>query len=103
MFVGLHMMLADASGRPEWAITDDEGKNFVERAQNVLRHYSVEGTQKTLDWIAFGGCCVGMYGPRIVAVARNRAEETRANNATPVNNVAPFVPSVVQPDEFAAE
>ena len=69
MLVGLHVMLADLTRSPEIAITDDEGAAFMKSAQNVMRHYSVTTTQKTLDWIAFAGCTVGIYGPRIVAIA----------------------------------
>ena len=48
----------------------------MKAAQNVARHYSVQTTQKTLDWIAFAGIGVGMYGPRVVAIAvRERGQQ----------------------------
>jgi len=74
MFVGLHVMLAHATGYDALAITDDEGKSFMGAAQNVLRHYSVETTQKTLDWIAFGGVAAGIYAPRIAAIMVERGK-----------------------------
>lgn len=80
MFVGVHVMLAMQTQTPELAISDDEGKAFLGAAQNVARHYSVETTQKTLDWIAFVGVSVSMYGTRSVAImTRHRAE--RANKS----------------------
>jgi len=82
MFVGLHAMVAMQTGTPEIEITPEEGTAFLNAAQNVMRHYSVETTQKTLDWIAFAGVAVGMYGTRAVAImARQRAE--RSANVSP--------------------
>lgn len=72
MFVGLHALLADRTNVPQIAITEDEGKQFMTAAQNVMRHYSVETTQKTLDWIAFAGVGAGIYMPRLAAIGIER-------------------------------
>lgn len=77
MFVGLHALLADRMEAPELAISDQEGKEFMANVQNVMRHYSVETTQKTLDWIALFGTASGMYVPRIAAVSIRRKMERR--------------------------
>lgn len=75
MFVGLHAVLAMQTKTPELMINDQEGKDFTKAAQKVMTHYSVQTTQKTLDWLAFLGVSVGMYAPRIVAInARRKAE-----------------------------
>lgn len=113
MFVGVHLMLAHATGRAEWAISPDEGKQFMDRAQAVMRHYSVTSTQKTLDWIAFGGTAIGIYAPRIVAIAANKRNERQPNPQTvhqpsqheAHSDPAYHGPSVVQGDfhEDAAE
>jgi hypothetical protein len=82
MFIGVHLMLAKLTDTEELAITDDEGKAFMDRAQKVASHYSVTTTQKTMDWIAFGGCAAAIYGPRaIVLVRKQRNKPTRAANA----------------------
>ena len=75
LFVGAHIQLAAATDTPELAITEDEGAEFLKRAQNVLRHYSVETTQKTLDWISFYGVIGMMYGTRGVAIYNRRRGE----------------------------
>lgn len=75
MFVGLHAALAMASRTPEWEISDEEGVAFQKAAQSVLRHYSVETTQKTMDWIAFSGVTVGIYGTRLVAISQRKRHE----------------------------
>lgn len=102
MFVGLHVMLAERTDTPELAIAEDEGKAFMEAAQNVMRHYSVETTQKALDWTAFVGTAAGMYMPRMAAIGmRKRAtRQPRARAASPApvqggGQVVPIVPDMV--------
>lgn len=78
MFVGLHATMALMTKTPELAITDQEGRDFTRAAQNVMRHYSVTTTQKTLDWVAFLGVTAGMYGTRAFAISSRRAQEREA-------------------------
>jgi hypothetical protein len=122
MLVGVHAMLAMQTKTPELAITEDEGKAFMRAAQNVARHYSVETTQKTLDWVAFLGVAGSMYGTRFAAVQfrkrnereaggqvlrfRPRPVETPAGGPTepPPTGGTGYTPSVVPgpDDEFGA-
>lgn len=90
MFVGLHVLLAERTMTPELAISEDEGKQFMASVQNVMRHYSVQTTQKTLDWIALMGTATGMYAPRIVAMnIRKRAARNGRPQPAPMNRTAP--------------
>lgn len=75
MFVGIHALLAVRLQCPELEIEEDEGKAFTAAAQKVMRHYSVETTQKTLDIVAFLGTTGTIYGPRIVAINMRRSAE----------------------------
>lgn len=106
MFIGLHVLLAERTGTPELVIAPDEAKQFMGAAQNVMRHYSVETTQKTLDWIAFMGVAAGMYMPRMVAVSvrrRGGAPSPRPRpGAAPGPAPAPAAPApiTIQPDPF---
>jgi hypothetical protein len=77
LFVGIHVIAAGATGVPECAIDMDEGKQFMSAAQNVMRHYSVESSQKTIDWLAFGGTCCMIYGTRFGAYMLRKREEQR--------------------------
>lgn len=88
MFVGIHVLLGELTKTPELGITEEEGKQFMSSAQNVMRHYSVQTTQKTLDWIAFTGVSCTIYAPRIAAVGFRRRSERTAdkNNVTPLRN-----------------
>lgn len=83
MFVGIHAILAERTDTPELAITEDEGKQFMQAAQNVMRHYSVESTQKTLDWVALFGCAGAMYMPRIAAVGMRKRSSARKSGPRP--------------------
>ena len=82
-------MLAQVTETPELAINEDEGKTFMKSAQHVMRHYSVQTTQKTMDWIAFAGVAASIYAPRIAAVGlRKRAERQAEADANP--NIVQF-------------
>lgn len=96
MFVGVHALLAAQTQTPELAITEDEGKAFTLAAQNVMRHYSVEATQQTLDWIALAGTCVAIYGTRVAAIQMRKRQERQqrrgAGTVVPFSTVAPVQP-----------
>lgn len=81
MFVGIHVLLAQNTRTPEIAIRDDEGEQFLKSAENVLKHYSVTTTQKTIDWITFIGTASAIYGTRIVAIGARRRAEILARGA----------------------
>lgn len=121
MFVGFHAGIAMLTNTPELIIQDAEGAAFMKASQNVMKHYSVETTQKTLDWIAFCGVACSIYVPRAVAiwakgkgpapVQVRRAPPAPVHAAqqppAPANNGDIFTPSVPEgpPDDlyFAAE
>lgn len=81
MLAGTMALLAMRTEMPELAITQDEERQFLMRAQNVLRHYSVTTTQKTLDWTAFIGCTLGMAGTRAFAIRQRLIEEGRGHSS----------------------
>lgn len=87
MFVGIHAVLAERTNTPELMISPDEGKQFMASAQNVMRHYSVQSTQKTMDWIAFGGYASMMYGTRFAAISMRKREEKKPQQQPPSNVV----------------
>lgn len=96
MFVGLHALLSEATRVPELAVSKEEGDAFMLAAKNVMRHYSVTATQKTIDWIAFTGTVGGIYGTRIASYSMRRRDE-RANKPAALPNaitVAEIKPSV---------
>lgn len=64
----------------------------MKAAQNVMRHYSVETTQKTMDWLSFVGVSAMIYVPRVVALT-NRRKASRVVEAS----TAPQGPLDMQP------
>lgn len=88
MFVGIHALLALNLKVPELEITQEEGDQFIKASQNVMRHYSVTTTQKTLDWIALFGVGASIYGPRVVAIMNNRSKSDAPRPAQ--RTVVPF-------------
>lgn len=97
MFVGVHMMLAVKTNTPELIIQQDEGEAFMKAGQNVLRHYSVEATQKTLDWLAFAGIGGGMYLTRGVAISARLTQERAERQVAPRGQVLRFRPRAGAP------
>ena len=57
-----------------------EGDQFMKSAQNVMRHYSVESSQKTIDWISFGGTVAMLYGTRFGAYMLRKRTEAKEEN-----------------------
>ena len=100
MFVGLHALLGERLDAPDLMITEAEGKEFMQSVQNVMRHYSVETTQKTLDWVALMGTASGMYVPRIAAMSMRRKAGRRgaAPQARPSAPQAPADIVSIRPD-----
>lgn len=77
-------MLAQATDTPELELSEDEGKSFMKAAQSVMRHYSVQTTQKTLDWVSFVGVSVSIYAPRVAAIGfRKRKERAETSEERP--------------------
>ena len=68
----MHVQLAKLTECPELAMTEGDAKTLAVAAQNVLRHYSIQSTQKTVDWITFGSVVAFMYTPRVVALRRRK-------------------------------
>jgi hypothetical protein len=91
MFVGVHAALAMRTNTPELMIEPEEGKAFMTAAQKVMRHYDVRATQKTLDWIAFAGCCGSIYGTRAFAITARKAAERDQRSGGKVIDF-PFAP-----------
>lgn len=72
---GLHQQIALLSGNPELAITEADAREWLFRAQNVMRHYPLSASQSAIDWAAFAFVTSFLYIPRGAAImARRRAE-----------------------------
>jgi hypothetical protein len=99
MFVGLHVVMAERTNVPELDMGMDEGERFFTAAQNVLRHYSVETTQKTIDWLAFVGVTATMYGGRFASYVTRKKEERVARVYPLHRQPAPQAAQAPQPQQ----
>lgn len=97
MLVGMSAMLAMKTNIAEFEVAEDEMKAFMGAAQNVARHYSVETTQKTLDWIAFAGIGVQVFGTRAVAISLKAK-----NKGKPAGEVVAFPGGGSMPHDFTS-
>ena len=90
MFVGLHALFAVNTNTPELALTNEEGEAFMKACQNVMRHYSVHTTQKTIDWISLFGVAGGIYGTRVAAIIVRKRGEADPNAPRRTATVTPL-------------
>lgn len=51
-------------------MSEGDAKTLMASAQNVLRHYSIQATQRAVDWLTFGSVAAFMYVPRAAALAQ---------------------------------
>jgi hypothetical protein len=75
----MHVQLARIADCPELAMSEGDARTLMASAQNVLRHYSIQATQRAVDWITFGSVAMFMYVPRAVALVQRR----QRSNAPP--------------------
>lgn len=73
------MILAGVLKSPGLILTEAEAHQLAEATANVSRHYNVQATQKTLDWINFCTCVTLIYGTRVMAASKRKKEEAEAN------------------------
>ena len=71
-------MLAIRTGLEEFQVGEEEMGHFLKAAQNVARHYNVDTTQKTLDWIAFVGVGGQVFGTRAIAISLKLRDRPKA-------------------------
>jgi hypothetical protein len=78
------MMLAVGLKKAELNISETEAANMATAINNVQRHYDIQATQKTMDWINLAMVCGSIYVPRIIAMNLTKPAPP-ANNPAPIN------------------
>lgn len=81
VIVGLTAAVAQWRDVPEIEIDESEAKELMSATQNVLRHYSIETTQKGADYIALVGVVAMIAGTRISAYNLRRRVEREEQQA----------------------
>lgn len=74
------MILAGVFKAPGLILEENEARQLAQATADVSRHYNVQATQKTLDWINFVTAATLIYGTRIMAASKRKkaAAETAA-------------------------
>ena len=89
----MHALLARLTDCPELAMDEADAKTLFLAAQNVLRHYSLKSTQKTIDWITFTSVASFMYVPRVMLISQRRSQAAqRVKEVQPQATVFQFHP-----------
>jgi hypothetical protein len=84
----MHVQLARLADCPEIAMTEADAKTLMVSAQNVLRHYSIQATQKAVDIMTFASVATFMYAPRAVAFKRRRQRRSGRSSGAPPDGMA---------------
>lgn len=72
------MLAASVFGASELALTEDQAAVYAVAAQDVLSHYDVGATAKTIAWVNLVGIMVGVYGTKMSEIAKRKAAEKAA-------------------------
>jgi hypothetical protein len=94
----MHVQLARIADCPELAMSEGDAKTLMGAAQNVLRHYSIQATQRAVDWLTFGSVAAFMYVPRAAALAK-RIRRPEPQPQQQWGQVYQFVPPQPQPPQ----
>jgi len=74
--VGIHVMLAAATGTPELAIQESEGKELSSAIGDLVAQYEWAIDPRMVAWANLIGVCSAIYVPRALAI-RMRTAQTR--------------------------
>lgn len=83
LFVGFHVIASERFDVPELSMTMEEGTQLQVSVEKVLRHYSIETTQKTIDWTIFFGTIGTLYGTRFGSYMIRKREERMPQTLRP--------------------
>ena len=99
-----HVFLATISKNPIWVLNESELNAYAEALRNVSRHYDIAVQQKTIDHGMLLVVMSGIYGTRIMAMQRMKAQDREAATVVDENaaaahaagNVHTFTPQQMQ-------
>jgi hypothetical protein len=99
LLVGIHAMVAEATGTPQLALTKSEGEKLGGAIQDVAKQYNHVINPKTAAWIQLCIVCGAVYGTRIASIRmdaktarRRKLEVVPKTNGFPQPDFTPPVP-----------
>lgn len=89
-----HYGLAAAFNAPELALTQDQADAYARAASDVMSHYDMGATAKTIAWVNLVTAMGGIYWGKLSAIAARKASEkaqkVRSNGAAnPLDSLIP--------------
>lgn len=78
MFVVVHATLAALVNVRELELSEDEARKLSDASKEVLKHYPLGVSDKTIAWVNLAVIAGGVYGTRIMAYNVRRGAERRA-------------------------
>lgn len=96
--VGMHMIAAKLLNAPELMIGPDEAKNLAKAIQNIMKHYSINVSPKTIAMMQFMGVAAAIYAPRAIMIANRKGHEAQHKKQQNAN--AGFSPASPMPGAF---
>lgn len=76
-----HLIMATMMKAPNLALDQKEARALAEATVNVTRHYNVQATQKTIDWVNFATTAFMIYGTRAIAYGAERKKQKAADQS----------------------
>jgi hypothetical protein len=78
LLIGAHALLAGFTKEDIWKLEQEEAHRFSGALENVARHYDIQTSQKTVDWIALAMVAGGIYGTRVYAISVKKSMAKKA-------------------------
>lgn len=72
LFLSANFGLAALMHCPELEVDETEAKRFSDSLKELLVHYPTQFNPKAIAWANFGMTTLGIYGPRVVAIAKKK-------------------------------
>lgn len=90
--MGMHLIAAKLLRAPELIIGPDEAKNLAKAVQNLMKHYSINVSPKTVALMQLAGVAAAVYAPRAIMIANRKGKEAQHKKQAQ-NPMSGFTPS----------
>lgn len=83
LIFAIHEMAAAFAHCPEIELDENEARKIAKASRELMGFYQVELSPEKVVWMNFAGAMIGVYGPRVVAVAARKKNEKAARKPPP--------------------
>jgi hypothetical protein len=97
VILAAHSVLATLTTVRELELTEEEARKLADASKEVLRHYPLGLSDKTLAWVNLSLVGANVYGPRAMAWGIRRAGERRPKMQAPASGPSGPAAAPVKP------